>query len=107
MPRRDNTIIDTVIHEPARLRIMSLLAAAEEADFNYLLTATKMTKGNLSFHLSKLEEANYLKVRKYFRGKVPHTDYSITKEGRKAYKKYLKDLDVLWLDQELLVSPVV
>ena len=52
--------IDRIVHEPARLMIVALLAAVDEADFQYLHQATGLTKGNLSVHLSKLEDAGYV-----------------------------------------------
>ena len=48
--------IDRVIHEPARLMLVAILAAVEEADFQILHQTTGLTKGNLSVHLSRLEE---------------------------------------------------
>lgn len=85
--------IDRVIHEPARLMIVALLAAVAEADFQYLHQTTGLTKGNLSVHLSKLEEAGYVEIEKSFRGKYPLTVCRLTKEGGKmldAYRKVIK-----------------
>lgn len=61
--------IDKLIHEPARLAIMSVLYAFSEADFLYLLSATGLSKGNLSAHVGKLEEAGMLRLRKSLLGK--------------------------------------
>lgn len=85
---RDLAGVDRVIHEPARLVILALLYPLESADFLYLLRETGLTKGNLSAHLSKLEEAGYLSVQKGFRGKIPQTTYSLTEEGRAAFRDY-------------------
>ena len=52
--------VDRIIHEPARLAIMALLSGAEQVDFLFLLRETGLTKGNLSSHLAKLEEGEYL-----------------------------------------------
>ena len=85
--------IDRVIHEPARLMIVALLAAVVEADFQYLHQTTGLTKGNLSVHLSKLEEAGYVEIEKSFRGKYPLTVCRLTKEGKDvldAYRKVIK-----------------
>jgi DNA-binding transcriptional ArsR family regulator len=85
--------VDRTIHEPARLMVVSLLAAVKEADFQYLHQATGLTKGNLSVHLSKLEDAGYIEIEKTFRGKYPLTICRLTDEGRetlKAYKKILR-----------------
>jgi DNA-binding transcriptional ArsR family regulator len=82
--------IDRIIHEPARLMIVSLLDAVEEADFQYLHQATGLTKGNLSVHLSKLEEAGYITIQKTFRGKYPLTICRLTAEGKQVLTGYRK-----------------
>jgi DNA-binding MarR family transcriptional regulator len=85
--------VDRLIHEPARLMLVSLLYAVEKVDFLYLLTESGLTKGNLSSHLSKLEEAGYVEIEKTYRGKIPQTLVSLTEKGRQAvdtYRKYLK-----------------
>jgi len=84
--------IDRLIHEPARLVIVAVLYAAESADFTFLLRHTGLTKGNLSAHLSRLEEAGYVKIEKTFRGKVPQTICSLTKAGRVAFQEYRQQL---------------
>ena len=86
---------DRLIHEPSRLAIMAVLWASESADFKYLQNTTGLTKGNLSAHLRKLEEAGYLKIEKGYRrtgsgGNYPHTTCALTKEGRRAFKDYRK-----------------
>jgi DNA-binding transcriptional ArsR family regulator len=82
--------IDRIIHEPARLMIVALLAAVEEADFQYLRMATGLTQGNLSTHLSKLEEADYVAIEKTFRGKYPLTICRLTARGKEVLDKYRK-----------------
>jgi DNA-binding transcriptional ArsR family regulator len=82
--------IDRVIHEPARLMIAALLDAVEEADFQYLHQTTGLTKGNLSVHLSKLEEAGYVAIEKTFRGKIPLTVCRMTDKGREVLERYRK-----------------
>jgi DNA-binding transcriptional ArsR family regulator len=82
--------IDRVIHEPARLMVVALLAAVEEADFQYLRQSTELTKGNLSVHLSKLEEAGYIAIEKTFRGKYPLTICRLTERGRAVFDSYRK-----------------
>ncbi len=79
---------DRVIHEPSRLLIAAILYAVESADFLYLQRETGLTKGNLSSHLAKLEEANYILVEKTYRGKIPLTICKLTLEGRKAFEGY-------------------
>ena len=80
--------IDRVIHEPARLMVVALLAAVTEADFQYLHQSTGLTKGNLSVHLSKLEEAGYIEIKKSFRGKYPLTICRLTREGKETFDAY-------------------
>jgi DNA-binding transcriptional ArsR family regulator len=70
--------------------IVALLAAVEEADFQYLRQATGLTQGNLSAHLSKLEEAGYIAIEKSFRGKYPLTLCRMTERGRKVLDNYRK-----------------
>ena len=82
--------INRIIHEPARLMIVALLAAVVEADFNYLHQATGLTKGNLSVHLSKLEEAGYITIEKTFRGKYPLTICRLSGQGREVLDHYRK-----------------
>ena len=82
--------IDRIIHEPARLMIVALLAAVEEADFQYLHQATGLTKGNLSVHLSKLQEAGYVEIQKTFRGKYPLTICRLTGLGAEVLVNYRK-----------------
>ena len=85
--------LDRVIHEPARLMLMALLSSVESADFLFLLKESGLTKGNLSVHLSRLEEAGYLQVDKTFQGKIPHTEYSLTAKGETAFGEYRKKLN--------------
>jgi DNA-binding MarR family transcriptional regulator len=82
------TEVDRVIHEPARLLIVALLSEVRAADFLFLQRETKLTKGNLSSHLSRLEQAGYIQIDKGFRGKVPQTVCSLTAEGRAAFRAY-------------------
>jgi DNA-binding MarR family transcriptional regulator len=87
--------IDKIIHEPARLRIMMILAGVEQADFNFLLKTLSLTRGNLSRHVEKLESAAYLKVKKSFNGKIPNTSYQLTGKGSKALAQYWENLDAV------------
>jgi DNA-binding transcriptional ArsR family regulator len=79
---RDNTqpiiSIDRIIHEPARLIILAYLFVVESADFLFLMRQTGLTRGNLSSHMSKLEAAGYVEVKKEFVDKIPHTLLSLT-----------------------------
>lgn len=87
--------LDRLIHEPARLAIVAVLSACDSADFNYLLNATDLSKGNLSAQLSKLEEAGYVDIQKGFKGKYPHTMCALTKNGRKAFQQYWEQYQAL------------
>ena len=80
--------IDRVVHEPARLLILSYLYVVENADFLFLLRQTNLTKGNLSSHLTKLEKTGYVNIEKKFVKKIPRTLLSLTKDGRKAFHEY-------------------
>lgn len=86
------TEVDRLIHEPARLLIVTLLYPVEKVDFLYLLHETGLTKGNLSAHLSKLEEAGYVQIEKTYRGKVPQTLIQLNPSGRKAFENYRENL---------------
>ncbi len=80
--------VDRIIHEPARLVIVAILFTVESADFLFLLNETNLTKGNLSSHLSKLEEAGYVSIEKSFVGKVTRTICRLTLAGHEAFQNY-------------------
>ena len=84
--------IDPVIHERARLMIVALLFAVDCADFMYLLHETGINKGTLSSHITRLEEAGYLRVEKTFRGRIPQTLLRLTPQGRGAFQQYRRSL---------------
>ena len=84
--------IDRVIHEPARLLILAYLSVVESADFLFLMNQTKLTRGNLSSHLSKLETAGYVEIKKEFVEKIPRTLLSLTEQGRNAFLKYRRNM---------------
>jgi DNA-binding MarR family transcriptional regulator len=87
--------LDPTIHGPVRLAIFSILSGAEEAEFTYLRDRIGATDGNLSVHLSKLEEAGFIAVEKQFVGKKPRTLYRLTERGRRAFVAYVKNLKAL------------
>ena len=80
--------IDRVIHEPARLAVATILLVVESADFLYLQRETGLTKGNLSFHLAKLEEAGYVTIEKTYKGRIPLTLVRLTEAGASALREY-------------------
>jgi DNA-binding transcriptional ArsR family regulator len=84
---------DRLVHEPARLAILTALSACAKADFTFLRTLTGLTKGNLSSHLSKLEQGGLVAIEKAFEGKQPVTYVSLTGEGQDAIKAYWKRFD--------------
>lgn len=85
--------LDKLIHEPARLAILTALSACRRADFLYLRRLTGLTKGNLSSHLSRLEDADLVEVTKTFEGKKPITYAALTDAGRTAITQYWDRLD--------------
>ncbi len=89
---KDLATLDRVIHEPARLMIVTVLYAVTEADFLYLQRECGLTQGNLSSHLSKLEDARYVLIEKTFKGKYPLTICSLTRRGREAFEAYLQKI---------------
>ena len=80
--------IDPVIHAPARLSIVLQLYVVEAMDATFLVNRTGLTWGNLSTHLSKLEESGYVEIEKEFRGKKPCTMIRLSKKGRDAFQTY-------------------
>lgn len=84
--------IDRLVHEPARLMLMAVLYVVESADFTFLMNQTGMTWGNLSAHLSKLEEAGYVQIEKTYKGKRPNTILQLTPQGRAALRNYRKNM---------------
>ena len=87
--------LDDIIHSRIRLAIISVLITVEEAEFNFLKEKVNATDGNLSVHLKKLEEANYISVKKEFVDRKPKTVYSLTKTGIKAFELYVAQLEKL------------
>jgi DNA-binding MarR family transcriptional regulator len=92
------TEIDRIIHEPARLAVMSLLYVVDSADFTFIMNQTGLTWGNLSAHISKLDDAGYLEVEKTFKGKRPNTTLKLTSQGRQAFRDYAKRMKQVFQD---------
>jgi len=88
--------VDRLIHEPARYNIMALLFVLKRAEFLFVQNQTRMTPGNLSTHLSKLETAGYLSIEKEFVGKKPRTFLSLTDPGREAFEDYRDKMKALF-----------
>lgn len=85
--------LNQLLHSQVRLAVMSLLINVKSAEFSFLLENINTTKGNLSFQLSKLNEAGYIKVLKSFKGNYPLTTCKITEKGITAYEKYVDAID--------------
>jgi DNA-binding transcriptional ArsR family regulator len=79
----DDLELDRLIHEPARLAILTVLSSVKESDFVFLQRTTGLTNGNLSSHLSRLENAGLVTICKSFVGNKPNTSVELTKEGKR------------------------
>ena len=84
--------IDTLIHAPARLMILTYLYVVESVDYVFLNRLTGLTWGNLSTHLTKLEEAGYITIIKEFKDKKPSSTISLTDQGRDAFRRYKQSM---------------
>jgi len=93
--------INRTIHAPARLMILAFLSVVESADFTFLMNQTGLTRGNLSSHLQKLEEAGYINIEKEFVDRVPRTLIRLTENGRSAIQSY-RDTMRLVVEQLLM-----
>ncbi|MBN1438571.1 MAG: transcriptional regulator [Anaerolineales bacterium] len=87
--------LDRLIHDPARLSILTILQKAAYADFLFLQRVTGLTPGNLSGHLTKLEEGGMVRVEKQFVGKKPRTVVRLTGKGREAIDRHWRNLETL------------
>jgi DNA-binding HxlR family transcriptional regulator len=92
-PPRELPALDRLIHERLRLGIISALAVNDFLSFNDLKRVLRTSDGNLSVHAQKLEAAGYLRCDKFFRGKIPRTEYRLTAAGRKALETYLDQME--------------
>ena len=84
--------IDQIIHAPARLMVLTYLYVVESVDFVFLTRLTGLSWGNISTHLTKLQDAGYVTIEKTFKGRKPHTTIHLSEAGRAAFKKYKKSL---------------
>lgn len=91
-PFEDLSTLDRLVHEPARLAILTALSACRSCDFVYLQSLTAISKGNLSTHLAKLQDADLIEIEKGFRGRVPNTTLRLTPKGRAAVERHWKRL---------------
>ena len=95
MAPEDDLLLDRLIHEPARLAILTVLSSLKDADFTFLQRATGLTKGNLSSHLAKLEAAGLVEITKTFVRKRPNTSVALTALGRERIARHWDQLDRL------------
>jgi len=84
--------LDPLLHSQARLAIMSILIGVKSAEFSYLMENIQTSKGNMSFQLSKLKEAGYIRIKKSFRKNYPLTTCYLTEKGLDAYEKYVESI---------------
>ena len=89
---RDELALDKLVHEPGRLAVLTVLSSVQDADFLFLQRATGLTKGNLSSHLAKLEDAGLVAIEKRFIRKKPNTSVSITPTGRERIARHWEQL---------------
>ena len=94
-PFEEMSSLDRLLHEPARLAILTALSACRSCDFVYLQSLTAITKGNLSNHLQKLEHGGLVLIVKRFRGRIPQTVVSLTAAGREAIDRHWRRLETL------------
>ncbi|MEA4907652.1 MAG: ArsR family transcriptional regulator [Chloroflexi bacterium] len=92
--------LDRLIHEPARLSIMTALSAVQSADFTFLQQLTGLSVGNLSNHLAKLEQAGMVHIEKGFVNKRPNTMISITAGGKQSIEDHWQQLEALRKDSQ-------
>jgi DNA-binding PadR family transcriptional regulator len=87
--------LDKLIHERLRLGIVTALAVHDKLSFTDLKALLRTTDGNLSVHARKLEDAGYLRCTKTFEGRMPRSEYALTRAGRVALDKYLTHMDAI------------
>src|ERR1700704_5385778 len=92
---RDELVLDRLIHEPGRLAILTVLSPVQSADFVFLQRVTGLTKGNLSSHLTKLEEAGLVTIEKKFILKKPNTNVALTPVGKERVAQHWEQLERL------------
>lgn len=95
MARAAMTDLDRLVHEQIRLGILTALAVNASLSFTDLKRILKTTDGNLSVHARKLEEADYVMCRKFFNGRLPQTEFELTRTGRRALEHYLDQMEAL------------
>jgi DNA-binding HxlR family transcriptional regulator len=92
----DLSRIDNILSSKYRLAVLALLSSGDEIDFSFFKRELDISDGNLSTHMTKLESAGCIRVRKQFRGKKPKTTYRITDRGLEIYESYLSEISKLY-----------
>lgn len=87
--------LDRLVHEPARLSILTVLSSCRSADFLFVQRLTGLSKGNLSSHLARLEEGGLVQIEKDFVRKIPRTSLSLTRQGRAEIERHWQQLEKL------------
>ena len=87
--------LDRLIHEPARLAVLTALDSCQKTDFIFLQRLTGLSAGNLSVHLSKLEDAELVRMEKKIVAKRTQTQVQITEKGHAAIIKYWAKIEAL------------
>lgn len=94
-PFEELSTLDMLVHEPARLAILTALSGCRACDFTFLQSLTALTRGNLSTHLQKLQEHDLIDIEKRFKGRMPQTMIRLTPKGRAGIEGYWRRLDEL------------
>ena len=95
MTQQPHNEIDDVIHQRTRLSIMATLTGVSSMNFNELKADLALTDGNLSTHLTHLENAGYVKITKKFKGRKPHTTVAVSAKGKTALRNYIEQLEAI------------
>ena len=98
-PFEELSTLDRMVHEPARLAILTALSSCETADFVFLQSLTGLTHGNLGNHLTKLKNAGLIEIAKSTikgkKGRIPQTCVRLTGDGRRTIDEHWKRLEEL------------
>ena len=86
-------MFDSILHQPNRLKILSILAVNEMVSFKQLQEILGLTKGNLSSHMKALNNEEYILIEKFFEDNRPKTIYRISDKGRVAFNDYILYLE--------------
>jgi DNA-binding MarR family transcriptional regulator len=91
-PFEEISTLDRLVHEPARLAILTALSACKSCDYAFLQSITALTQGNLSAHLKKLEDGGLIELEKGYKGRMPQTTVRLTPKGRTTIERHWRRL---------------